>query len=95
MVQWSSFPTCKPRVLGSILRYPMATFLSLVLPPSGQRLPKLLPYCPQMGLTMLYTFEAVASIASLVLNVLENITIRGVTMKNLNLRQITGRGSLN
>ena len=50
-------------------QYPLATFLSLVLPPSGQKLPKLLPYCPQTGLTMFYALAAVAAIASLILNI--------------------------
>ena len=60
---------CKARVPGSIFRYPLATFLSLVLPLSGQRLPKLLLYCPRTGLTTLYAFESVAGVASLVLNI--------------------------
>ena len=47
-----SIRACKLRVPGLITRYPLATFHSLILSPSGQRLPKLLPYCPQMGLTM-------------------------------------------
>ena len=47
-----SVRVCKPRVPGSIPRYPLATCHYLVSPPSGQRLSKLLPYCPQTGLTM-------------------------------------------
>ena len=43
----------EPRVLGSNSRYPLTTFQYLISPPSGQRLPKLLPYCPQTGLTTL------------------------------------------
>ena len=66
-----SVRACESRVPGLILQYPWATFLSLVLPLSGQRLPKLLPYYPQMGLTMLYAFETVAAVASLVLNILK------------------------
>ena len=51
MVQWSSTLVCEPRVLGSNLCHTLTTFHSLISPPSGQRLPKLLPYCPQTGLT--------------------------------------------
>ena len=72
----SNFAACKVdqfiAKLEGALQYSanmLATFLSLVLPPSGQRLSKLLSYCPQMGLTMLYAFEAGAAIASLVLNI--------------------------
>ena len=74
-------------------RYPMATFHSLVFPPSGEELPKLLPICPQTGLTMLYAFEAVAAIASLVLNIFtkERKHLRHYYKKSKNLRQITGR----
>ena len=43
---------CEPRIPGSIPQYPLATFHSLILLPTDQRLPKLLPYCPQMGLTI-------------------------------------------
>ena len=31
--------------------------------------PRMLPYCPQLGLIMLYVFEAVAAIASLIPNI--------------------------
>ena len=64
VVQWSAFRHVNRRVPSSIPRYLLAIFLSLVLLPSDQRLPKLLPYCPQTGLTMLYAFEAVAAVAS-------------------------------
>ena len=47
MVQWSSARVCKPSVPGSDLRYLLTTFHSLISPPSGQKLPKLLLYCPQ------------------------------------------------
>ena len=50
VVQWSSTQICEPRVSGSNLRYTLTTFQYLISPPSGQRLPKLLPYCPQTGL---------------------------------------------
>ena len=60
VVEWLAFGHANP---GSIPQYPLATFLSLVLLLSGQRLPKLLLYCPQTGLTMLYAFEAVAAIS--------------------------------
>ena len=47
---------------GQHSRYPLVTFLSLVLPLSGQRLSKIAAiHCPQTGLAMLYAFEAVAS----------------------------------
>ena len=52
VVQWSSALVCEPRVLGSNSRYTLTTFHSLISSPSGQSLPKLLPYCPQTGLTM-------------------------------------------
>ena len=41
------------RVPGSNPRYPLTTFQYLISSPSGQRLPKLLPYCLQMVLTTL------------------------------------------
>ena len=63
VVQWSSAQVCKPRVLVSNLRYLLTTFHSLISPASGQKLSKLLPYCPQTGLTMLYASEAVAAIS--------------------------------
>ena len=64
VVQWSRVRICELyRFPGSNSRYSLTTFHSLVLPPSGQRLPKLLPYCPQTGLTMLYAFEVVAAIS--------------------------------
>ena len=48
--------------LGSHVRVPIsADHSSLALSPSGQRLPKLLPYCPQTGLIMLYAFAVIAS----------------------------------
>ena len=50
VVQWSSAPACEPKVPGSNLRYTLATSYYLISPPSGQRLSKLLPYCPQTGL---------------------------------------------
>ena len=51
VAQWSSTLICEPRVPGSNPRYTLTTFHSLISLPSGQRLPKLLPYCPQMRLT--------------------------------------------
>ena len=63
MVQWSSAWVCKPRVVGSNLCYSLTTFHSLISPQSGQRLPKLLSYCPQTGLTMLYASEALVAIS--------------------------------
>ena len=62
-----SVRACQPKVRVSI--YLLAPFLYLLLPPNSQRLPKLLPYCPQTGLTTVYAFEAVAAITSLVLNI--------------------------
>ena len=41
----------EPRVPSSNPRYPLTTLQYLISPPSGQRLSKLLPYCPQTGLT--------------------------------------------
>ena len=41
------------RVPSANPRYPLTTFQYLISPPSGQRLPKLLSYCPQTGLTTL------------------------------------------
>ena len=88
VVQWLAFGHANygPRFE---FQYPLATFLSLVLPPSSQRLPELLSYCPQTGLTKLYAFEALAAIASLsfLTTSKENVKYRGVTIKNLNLRQ--------
>ena len=51
VVQGSSALVCEPRVPGSNPCYTLITFQSLISPPSGQRLSKLLPCCPQMGLT--------------------------------------------
>ena len=51
VVQWSSALVCEPRIPGSNPRYTLTTFHSLISPPSGQRLSKLLPYYPQTGLT--------------------------------------------
>ena len=51
VAQWSRALVCEPRLQGSNLRYTLTTFHSLISPPSGQRLHKLLPYCPQTGLT--------------------------------------------
>ena len=62
VVQWSSSRVCKPRVTGFNPRYSVTTFHSLISPPSGERLPKLLPDCPQTGLTMLYASEAVVAV---------------------------------
>ena len=75
----------EPRVPGLNLRYPLTTFQYLIPPPSGQRLSKLLPYCSQTGLTMLYAFEALAviSLSSFSTYSSENINFRGVTIKNL------------
>ena len=53
VVQWSSALVCEPRIPGSNPRYMLTIFHSLLSPPSGQRIPKLLPYCPQTGLTTL------------------------------------------
>ena len=51
VVQWSSALVYEPRVPGSNPHYTLTTFHSLISPSSGQRLSKLLPYCPQTGLT--------------------------------------------
>ena len=85
IVQWSSVPSCEPRVPGLIPQYPLTTFHFLALPLSGQRLPKLLPYCSQTGLTMLYASEALAvmSLTSSQHIHRENVNIRGVTIINL------------
>ena len=47
-----SVRACEPSVPDLILRFPLASCHYLVLTPSGQKLPKLLPYCPQTDLTM-------------------------------------------
>ena len=51
VVQWSSALVCEPRIPGSNPRHTLTTFHSLISLLSGQRLPKLLPYYPQTGLT--------------------------------------------
>ena len=79
---------CKPRVPDSIPQYLLPTCHYLVLPPSGQRLTKLLPYCPQMGLTMfiwIWGFSSI-SLSSFSTYARENVNIRGVTIKNLKIR---------
>ena len=50
-MQWSAFghDNRGSQVRSPDIRWPL---FYLVLPSSGQRLPKLLPYCPQMGLAM-------------------------------------------
>ena len=78
---------CEPRVLGLIPRYPLATFHSLVLPPSGQRLPKLLLYCPQMGLTMFICIWGCSSNKPLMFSTYS----RRHYKKSKNLRQITSK----
>ena len=75
MVQWSAFGYDN---LGSRVRYPLASFHYLKSPPSGQGLPKLLPYCPQTGLTMLY---AAISLSSFSTYSSENVNFRGVTIE--------------
>ena len=62
-LQWSSVQVCEPRVSGSNPRYSLTTFHSLISLPNGQRLPKLLPYCPQTGLKMLFASEAVVAVS--------------------------------
>ena len=95
MVQWSAFGH-RSRIPVSNPRYPLTTFQYLISPPGGRRLPKLLPYCPQTGLTTLiciwdyssnkpHTFSTYSR---------KNVNIRGVTTKKKkskkNLSQITG-----
>ena len=75
VVQWSS--------VGLNPRYTLTTFHSLISPPSGQRLSKLLPYCPQTRRTI-YASEAVVAISlAHSQHIQENINIWGVSIKNL------------
>ena len=75
----------EPMVPGSNPWHPLTTFQYLILLLCGQRLPKLLPYFPQMGLTMLICIWGCSSnkLHTFSTHSRENINIRGVTIKIL------------
>ena len=76
MVQWSSARVCQPSVPDSNPSYSLTICHSLISLPSGKRLPRLLPYCPQMTLTMLYASEAVVALSlAHSLHIRENVNI--------------------
>ena len=70
----------EPRILNSNPRYPLTTFHYLISPPSGQRLPKLLPYCPQTGLITLICIWGCSSNKAHTFS-RENLNIRGIYTK--------------